>query len=438
MGRVNSVRTLRAVAQAPERTAAGRVPRPAVSEPIEAEDVFLNPFEDGFFDDPYAQYRRLRELRPVHQSPLGPWTLTRYEDCSRLLRDPTLSVEERHSAYNGRDAMFEAAGVERRNRGTRAILNLDPPDHTRIRRLVSKAFTPRRVEALLPRVHALVGGMLDVVEGRGEMDVISDLAFPLPFAVISEMLGMPEADRLLLREWSHTLVTSLEPLTSPDEIPRLMEASDHMVAHVDAAIAWKRREPADDLLSAMIAAEEEGDRLSPEELRDQVVLLFVAGHETTVNLIGNGTLALLRNPDQHALLRARPDLIGNAIEELLRYDSPVQFTRRIALQPLELDGYRIDAGSFVFTILGAANHDPEHFGPDADELDLTRRDAPHHISFGGGIHHCLGAVLARAEARAAIAALTARFPDMTLATDTPSWNGRVVLRGLDALPVTLS
>jgi cytochrome P450 len=401
------------------------------------EDVFLNPFEDGFFDDPYAQYRRLRELRPVHQSPLGPWTLTRYEDCSRLLRDPALSVEERHSAYNGRDAMFEAAGVERRNRGTRAILNLDPPDHTRIRRLVSKAFTPRRVEALLPRVHELVDGMLDVVEGRGEMDVISDLAFPLPFAVISEMLGMPEADRLLLREWSHTLVTSLEPLTSPDEIPRLMEASDHMVAHVDAAIAWKRREPADDLLSALIAAEEEGDRLSPEELRDQVVLLFVAGHETTVNLIGNGTLALLRNPDQHALLRHRPDLIGNAIEELLRYDSPVQFTRRIALQPLEVDGCTIDAGSFVFTILGAANHDPEHFGPDADELDLSRRDAPHHISFGGGIHHCLGAVLARAEARAAIASMTARFPDMTLATDTPSWNGRVVLRGLDALPVTL-
>jgi cytochrome P450 len=401
------------------------------------EELFLNPTEAGFFDDPYDQYRRLRELRPVHQSPLGPWTLTRYEDCSRLLRDPSLSVEERHSAYNGREAMFEAAGVERRNRGARAILNLDPPDHTRIRRLVSKAFTPRRVEALLPRVQSLVDGMLDVAEGRGEMDVISDLAFPLPFAVISEMLGMPEADRLLLREWSHTLVTSLEPLTSPDEIPRLMEASDHMVAHVEAAIAWKRREPADDLLSAMIAAEEEGDRLSPEELRDQVVLLFVAGHETTVNLIGNGTLALLRNPAQHALLRAQPDLIGNAIEELLRYDSPVQFTRRIALQPLEVDGHHIEAGSFVFTILGAANHDPEHFGATADELDLTRRDAPHHISFGGGIHHCLGAVLARAEARAAIASVTARFPEMTLASDTPSWNGRMVLRGLDALPVTL-
>ncbi len=401
------------------------------------EELFLNPYEPGFFDRPYDQYRRLRERRPVHQSPLGPWTLTRYDDCSRLLRDPSLSVDEQHSAYNGRDELFASAGVERRNRGTRAILNIDPPDHTRIRRLVSKAFTPRRIEALLPHAQHLVDGMLDEAADRGEMDVIADLAFPLPFAVISEMLGMPEADSLQLREWSHTLVKSLEPLTSPEELPGMMAASDHMVAHVDAAIEWKRREPADDLLSAMIAAEEAGDRLDADELRDQVILLFLAGHETTVNLIGNGTLALLRNPDQLALLRARPDLIGNAIEELLRYDSPVQFTRRIALAPLEIDGQVIEAGSFIFTMLGAANHDPEHFGPDADELDITRRDAPHHISFGGGIHHCLGAVLARAEARIAVGSLVARFPELALATDAPAWNGRLVLRGLDALPVSL-
>ncbi len=402
------------------------------------QELFLNPFEPGFFDDPYDQYRRLRELRPVHQSPLGPWTLTRYDDCSRLLRDPSLSVDEQHSAYNGREEMFAAAGVERRNRGTRAILNIDPPDHTRIRRLVSKAFTPRRIEELLPHVQSLVDGMLDAAAARGEMDVIADLAFPLPFAVISEMLGMPQADSLQLRDWSHTLVTSLEPLTQPDEIPKMMSASDNMVAHVDAAIEWKRREPADDLLSAMIAAEEEGDRLTSDELRDQVILLFVAGHETTVNLIGNGTLALLRHPDQLALLRSQPDLIGNAIDELLRFDSPVQFTRRIALQPIEIDGQHIEPGSFIFTILGAANHDPEHFGDDADALDLTRRDAPHHISFGGGIHHCLGAVLARAEARIAIGSLVPRFPELALATDTPEWNGRIVLRGLDALPVTLT
>jgi cytochrome P450 len=401
------------------------------------DELFLNPFEPGFFDDPYGQYRRLRELRPVHQSPLGPWTLTRYDDCSRLLRDPTLSVQEENSAYSGRDAMFAEAGLERRNRGSHAILNIDPPDHTRIRRLVGKAFTPRRVEALVPSVQTLVDAMLDAAAQRGAMDVIADLAFPLPFAVISEMLGMPDADRHQLREWSHTLVMSLEPLTAPEDVPRLMDASDHMIEHVEAAIEWKRREPADDLLSALIAVEEEGDRLTTDELRDQVILLFVAGHETTVNLIGNGTLALLRNPDQLAVVRGDPTVMGNGIEELLRYDSPVQFTRRIALQPLEIDGQHIEPGSFIFTILGAANHDPAHFGPTCDQLDLTRREAPHHISFGGGIHHCLGAVLARTEARIAIGSLVARFPGLELATDTPAWNGRVVLRGLDTLPVTL-
>jgi len=399
------------------------------------EEIFLNPFEPGFFDNPYDQYRRLRELRPVHKSPVGPWTLTRYEDCSRLIRDPTTSVEVANAVEDQRSTLF--TNEERQERGSLAILNLDPPDHTRIRRLVQKAFTPRRVEALMPRVQALVDEMLAAVEPSGRMDVIGDLAFPLPFAVISEMLGMPEADRDQLRGWSHTLVKTLEPLTTPEDLPEMFAAGDAMIEHVTNAIEWKRRSPADDLLSAMIAAEEEGDRLTTEELIAQVVLLFIAGHETTVNLIGNGTLALLRNPDQLALLRERPDVIGNAVDELLRFDSPVQFTRRIALERLEIDGNVIEPGSFIFTILGAANHDPEHFGPDADALDLTRRDAPHNISFGGGIHHCLGAVLARAEARVAIGTVASRYPNIALDTDTPAWNGRLVLRGLDALPVTL-
>jgi cytochrome P450 len=401
------------------------------------EQIFLNPFEPGFFDDPYAQYRRLRELRPVHQSPLGPWTLTRYEDVSRLLRDPSLSVEDANATDDRRAALFPDDD-DRQRRGSLAILNLDPPDHTRIRRLVSNAFTPRRVEQLVPRVEQLVGGMLDVVQPDGAMDVIADLAFPLPFAVISEMLGMPDADREQLRAWSHTLVKTLEPLLTPDEVPELLAASDAMAEHVTAAIDWKRGAPADDLLSAMIAAEEEGDRLSTEELIAQVILLFLAGHETTVNLIGNGMLALLRHPDQLAVLRDDPELIGNAVEELLRYDSPVQFSRRVTIQPMEIDGQHIEPGSFVFTMLGAANHDPAHFGADADELDLRRRDAPHHLSFGGGIHHCLGAVLARTEARAAIGALVQRFAKVALVDNTPAWNGRLVLRGLDRLPVTLT
>jgi cytochrome P450 len=402
----------------------------------EQEELFLNPFEPGFFDNPYDQYRRLRETRPVHQSPLGPWTLTRYDDCSRLLRDPTTSVQDDNASVDRRAFLFPD-DEGRRERGSLAILNLDPPDHTRIRRLVSKAFTPRRIETLLPRVQELVDGMLDAVEPAGRMDVIRDLAFPLPFAVISEMLGMPEADRDKLRGWSHTLVKTLEPLTTEADVPDLMAASDAMIEHVTAAIEWKRRTPADDLLSAMIAAEEEGDRLSTEELLAQVILLFIAGHETTVNLIGNGTLSLLRTPDQLALVRTRPEVMGNGIEELLRYDSPVQFTRRIALEPIDIDGHTVEPGSFIFTVLGAANHDPEHFGPTADQLDLTRREAPHHISFGGGIHHCLGAVLARAEARVAITTLVTRYPALALATDTLAWNGRLVLRGLDELPVTL-
>ena len=400
------------------------------------EQVFLNPFEPGFFDDPYRQYRRLREQRPVNRSPLGPWTLTRYDDVSRLLRDPSMSVEDRNATEDRRAEIFPDDD-ERRQRGSLAILNLDPPDHTRLRRLVRKAFTPRRVEVLVPLMQTLVDDMLDAVEQAGQMDVIADLAFPLPFAVISEMLGMPEADRDQLRGWSHTLVKTFEPLLTPDEMPELLAASDAMVEHVTAAIEWKRGAPADDLLSAMIAVEEEGDRMSTPELIAQVVLLFIAGHETTVNLIGNGTLALLRHPDQLAALQADPDLIGNAVEELLRYDSPVQFSRRIALQDIDVDGQHIEQGSFIFTMLGAANHDPAHFGPDADELDLRRRDAPHHVSFGGGIHHCLGAVLARMEARVAIGSLVRRFPGAELATSEPAWNGRLVLRGLDALPIAL-
>ena len=416
----------------------------AETEAEAGDEIFLNPFAPGFFDNPYAQYRELRELAPVHQSPLGPWTLLRYEDCSRLLRDPSLSVEEANIRDGGsaRRELFAAAGYDRPNRGSLAILNLDPPDHTRIRRLASKAFTPRRVEALVPRVQALVDEMLDdsvrdAGVRDGQMDVIADLAFPLPFAVISEMLGMPDGNRDELRGWSHTMVKSLEPMITPEDVPLLIDASDHMIEHVHAAIEWKRRDPADDLLSALIAAEEEGDRLSTEELVAQVILLFIAGHETTVNLIGNGMLALLRNPDQLALLASTPEVIGNAIEELLRFDSPVQFTRRVALTPFELDGNPVEPGTLIFTILGAANHDPEHFGPSADQLDLTRRNAPHHLSFGGGIHHCLGAVLARMEARITIGTIARRFPGVTLANDTPAWNGRLVLRGLDALPVRL-
>jgi cytochrome P450 len=400
-------------------------------------ELLFNPFEPGFFDDPYAQYRTLRERAPVHRSVIGPWILSRYDDCLRVLRDQTLSVEDANATPL--PMAEELAGIfEQRDRGSRAILNIDPPDHDRLRRLVQKAFTPKMVEELRPEVERLVGEALDGVVGRGtgEMDLIGDLAFPLPFTVISEMLGMPMERRDELREWSHAVVKTLDPILTIEEAQAAAVAGDAMFEHIEGVIAAKRRAPADDLLSALIAAEDEGAVLDEDELRDQVILLYIAGHETTVNLIGNGMRALLRHRDQFDRLRADPALANNAVEELLRYDSPVQFSRRIAVQDFEVGGVTIEAGAFVLTCLGAANHDPDHWGPTADDLDLGRSGAAHHVSFGSGVHHCLGAALARVEGRAAFTALTQRFPDLRL-TDAPAaWNGRIVLRGLDSLPLT--
>jgi cytochrome P450 len=406
-------------------------------EVIGTDTLSLNPFEPGFFDNPYAQYRALREQRPVHHNPIGPWTVLRYDDVLHILRDPELSVEDRNAHLDLRNQVFEDLMGDRRRRGDRGILNIDPPDHTRLRRLVSKAFTPNMVRSLRPRVQELVDGMLDEMAVHGEADLIHDLAFPLPFTVISELLGMPDSDREKLREWSHTMTATLDPIFTVDQAKAAIVASDHMLEHVLAAIAWKRAHPADDLLSALLAAEEDGDVLSEDELLDQFVLLYIAGHETTVNLIGNGTFALLRNRAQLERWQADPDLDTNAVEELLRFDSPVQFSRRIAVTDIELGGHTIESGSFLMTCLGSANHDESHWGQDADTLDLTRPGAAQHVSFGSGVHHCLGASLARVEAQVAIGSLIRRFPALELATDTPAWNGRIILRGLDSLPLAL-
>jgi len=408
----------------------------------ETEPVLFNPFEPGFFDAPYEQYRRLRTHDPVHHSPIDTWMLFAYEDCFKLLRDPGTSVDPMvGAAFNpdvpNRFAAFRDTHPEIPEPSPpRGILNIDPPDHTRIRRLMSKVFTPRRVEELRPEVQRLVDGMLDAVAPNGQMDVIADLAFPLPFVVISEMLGMPAADRDLLRDWSHTVVKLLDPIISDDEMAEAITADAHMVEHCREAIAWKRANPADDLLTALIQAEDEGHTLSADELLDQLVLLFIAGHETTVNLIGNATLALLRNPDQAEVLRADPSLDANAVDELLRYDSPVQFSRRIVLQPYEVGGVVIEPGTFLMTCLGSANHDPAVFGHDADALDLRRTNPGRHLSFGSGVHHCLGASLARLEAQVALGTLVRRFDALELVDETPAWNNRIVLRGLDTLPVT--
>jgi cytochrome P450 len=395
----------------------------------------FDPFEAGFFSDPYSHYRTLREHDPVHQSALGPWMLFRYDDVVRLLRDATTSVDADKAGSNRRRELFESVAPDREPRGRRAILNLDPPDHTRLRRLVSKVFTPRRVESLRPRVQQLVDEVLG--DAGPTMDVIADLAFPLPFTVISELLGMPDGDRDEVRAWSHTLAGTLDPILTPDDVEVALRASDLMRAYVSDIVAWKRDHPGDDLLSALVQAEDDGDVLSEQELMDQVVLLYIAGHETTVNLIGNGTLALLRHRHAFELLGGDEDLVVNAVEELLRYDSPVQLSRRITLSDIEVGGRRIDAGSIVLTCLGSANHDPERWGADADDLSLTRPGAAQHVSFGSGVHHCLGAALARLEGQVALGTLARRFPGAELTGEPPAWNGRVVLRGLDRLPVSL-
>ena len=403
----------------------------------------LNPFEPGFFDNPYAQYQLVREQDPVHLSPIGVWALFRYDDVHRVLRDPSLSVEERNmkDGFTAPDPEIAAMIEERGGSSVHNMLNLDPPDHHRLRRLVSKVFTPRMIEELHPRVEQLVDESLDAVaaRGTGEMDLIADLAFPLPFVVISEMLGIPEdRDRFQLREWSGAIVKTFDPIITREESLVAFAAMDNIFAYIDETLAWKRENPANDLLTALIAAEDEGDRLSPEELIEQVMLLYIAGHETTVNLIGNGTLALLRHRDQLEALQRDPALDANLPDELLRYDSPVQMSRRVTTAPFEIDGTVIETGSLLMTCLGSANRDAAKWGADADRLDLRRADAREHMSFGGGFHSCLGAHLARLEARVAIGTLVRRFPNVELATDELEWNGRIVLRGLTRLPLSVA
>jgi len=403
-------------------------------------EVAFNPFDPSFAEDPYAQWRLLREHDPVHQTPVGFWLLLRYEDVHRFVRDSALSVEDRNATPGILDAIARETLGERydelQNRGSDAMLNLDPPDHTRLRRLVSKAFTPRVIEQLRPRIQSLVDDALDRAEAAGEFELIGDLAFPLPFAVITEMLGMPEANAAELREWSGTLVRSLEPIADPQLILAIADAGENMRRFTADAITWKRENPGDDLLTALIAAEDNGDVLSDNELIDQIMLLYIAGHETTVNLIGNGMLALLRDRSQLERLCADPSLEANAIEELLRFDPPVQMTRRITLQDVEVGGKVIEAGSFVACVIASANRDSAHFGDDAESLDIGRELAKDHMAFGGGVHYCLGAALARLEGRVAIGTLLRRFPKIDFAGD-PVWNGRINLRGLDRLPLTI-
>ena len=397
-----------------------------------SSEVVFNPLLPEFHADPYPFYRRLREQDPVHQSPLGIWVLTRYDDALMVLRDPRFG---REGLAELMEARLGAGSVRPTN--TRDMLFRDPPDHTRLRSLVSRAFTPRVVEAMRPHIQEIVDELLDRVEGARGMDVIEDLAYPLPVRVICEMLGVPLADQDVFKEWSADIARSLDasilPATS-EVIARGQVSGDAIREYFRSLIAVRRKEPRQDLLSALIAAEEQGDKLSEPELVATCVLLLIAGHETTVNLIGNGLLALLRHPDQMRALADDPALIQTGVEELLRFDGPVQRTGRMTLADVEIGGRPIPKGSIVAAVIGAANRDPAHFA-DPDRLDVTRREN-RHIAFGFGIHFCLGAPLARIEGQVAIGTLLRRRRALKLVSDTPEWRESSVLRGLKTLPVT--
>jgi cytochrome P450 len=408
-----------------------------MTQPSTAEGYVFNPFAPGYSDDPYPHYAELRAVEPVHEHPLGFWMLGKYADVTELLRSKH-SVEDRNAGPSPLRELRASGGEDLANRPlARSMLDRDPPDHTRLRKLVTKAFTKRAIDALEPLVIELVDAALDRIADAGRADLVEQLAYPLPFTVICEMLGMPDTDHARLRELAGTMVRSLEPVTDPELISAIWAAGKELSERIAEVIAQKRRAPGDDLLTALIQAEDDGDVLTDEELVAQVVLLYVAGHETTVNLIANGTIALLRNLDQFALLARRPDLDANAVEELLRYDSPVQQTRRIMLSPYQVAGKEIPSGAFVIAGLASANRDEEFWGPDADQLKVDRPNARAQVSFGGGPHHCLGASLARLEGRIAIGRLVRRFPKLALDGEV-RWNGRLNLRGPVAVPVTVS
>jgi cytochrome P450 len=387
-----------------------------------------------FRQDPYPMYARMRREHPVYRSSRGIWYLTRYADVDAALRDVRLSKDRErmrrwYAQRNGTDAVGRL-----QERLGRSMLHADPPDHTRLRKPVSKAFTARQVNGLRPRIEEIADELLGVALAVGPtMDVITALAYPLSITVICELLGVPLSDRARIRAWSRQLVNQSEVVHTVETIQRIERAVEEFVDYLTNLARKRRAEPADDLMSALVAVQDCGDRFTDDELISTCFLLLVAGHETTINLVGNSMLALLRHPGQLRRLRQDPALIRSAIEELLRYDGTVQITTRIVKGEVEIDGQTLSDGEAVFPVLGAANRDPDQFA-DPDRLDLGRIDN-RHLSLSNGPHFCLGAPLARLEGEIAIGTLVRRLPRLRLDTDTLEWRPSPGLRGLEALPV---
>ncbi len=389
-------------------------------------------------ENPYPLYEVLREAAPVVATPFGASLIARYDLVDKVLRSPAFRTPRGYREANdpGGPPLFDPAGklsLHRRN----WVLFQSGEIHTRLRKLMMHVFTPRAIRALTPRIDSLVDELLAPVLERGSLEVIRDLAFPLPATVICEMLGIPAADRDLNRAWTDKVAATIDPLrTNPQAIGEAEPAMADWDAYMRALIADKRKRPGDSLLDAMLAAEVDGTRLTEDELAANAVFLFIAGHETTTNLSGNGLLALLKNPAQLARLRAEPGLLDNAIEELLRYDPPVQFSSRVPLEPIEIEGVTLEPEKVVTLGLAAANRDPRRYERPG-ELDIARPD-PKPLSFGAGAHYCVGAALARAEGKAAIGKLVAATKDLGLVTEKPEYRPMLTLRGLTELRVSLT
>ncbi len=387
--------------------------------------------------DPYPFYARMRSEARVSRTSFGPYLVNGYEESLGVLRDPRLGrgigIE---STSTG---IFDDTGTRRGEffeASQHNMLMADPPDHTRLRRLVSRSFTPRQVERLRPAVHRLVDGLIDTMAARGEVDFIADFALPLPMAVIGELVGVPGSEQAALQPQVRAAAKGIEPMLSEEETDASLDAIAHLAEYFTGLLDERRRSPRDDLLSALVQARENDDRLTDEEITSTAILLFSAGFETTTNLLGNGLLALLRHPDQLEDWRRHPELAPSAVEELLRFDSPVQFNLRTALEPADLLGEPLGRGDRIIVLQGAANRDPRRFDR-PEQLDLRRTDnVP--LSFGWGIHHCIGAPLARMEGEIAFNALLARLSTVELVGDEPHWRPSFTLRGLLDLPVRVA
>jgi len=397
----------------------------------------FNPFLPAHRNDPHATWRALRDEAPVYRSRVfGGWICTRYDDVLRILRDQNFTTDRSETVLMRtvmrlarRDPDF--AGMLGRN-----LLTLDGAEHRRLRKLVAKAFTPRRIEGMRPQLEATVQDLLDRAGENGEMEVVAELAYPLPVIAIAGLLGVPAEDHGRFRGWAGRLVQLLDPFQGRGGARPMIEATHEIFDYFRALLAERRARPGDDLLSAMIAAEEDGERLSEIDLLALSSLLLVAGHETTSNLIASSVLLLLRFPDERKRLQDDPGLLPSAVDEFLRYEPPIQFTDRAVVAACEIGGRRIRAGQLVVAGLAAANRDPDRF-PEPDRLDVGRAEN-RHLSFGQGNHFCLGSQLAKLETELAIGALLRRFPDFSGSPDPPGWRRSMIVRGPESLPVKLA